>query len=247
MLKAVIIDDETAAIIALQLLISQYIPDVLVVATATDPSNGLRIIEAYNPEIVFLDICMPDVDGFSMLDLIGNKDFSLVFTTAHEKFALQAIKHHASDYLLKPVDIDELKKAIENISELRAGKSSLTKTNGTFHKKLELTGRIGLPVKEGLAYVVISDIVWIGSDGNYSTFYTSDLKRYLVSKNLGEYEDILPEREFFRAHKSHLINVKKVKKYIRTDGYYVEMEDGSVLEISRRKKDDFLHLMNEIS
>jgi len=104
-----------------------------------------------------------------------------------------------------------------------------------------------LPIKDGVVYLSVSDIIRIDSDGSYSTFYTSDSKKYLVSKNIGEYEEILPGGEFFRTHKSHLINIKKVKKYIRTDGYFVEMEDGSIVEISRRKKDEFLQVMNTLN
>jgi two-component system LytT family response regulator len=247
MLKAIIIDDEVAAINALKLLIEKHIEQVTVVASSAQASEGVSMIDTYKPDIVFLDISMPDMSGFTLLNRLTHKDFNLVFTTAHEQYAIQAIKYRASDYLVKPIDIDELKLAIENIMIQREASHAVKNSDMMKMRRIEFSGRIGLPVKEGVVYQVVSDIIWIESDGNYCTFHTIDAKKYVVSKNIGEYEELLPVKEFFRAHKSHLINVKKVKKYIRTDGYFVEMENGSVLEIARRKKDDFLQVMNELN
>jgi two-component system LytT family response regulator len=247
MLKAIIIDDEIAAINALKFLLEKYITDIVVIASANEASEGIAAIEELKPDIVFLDISMPDMNGFAMLDRLGYRDFSLVFTTAHAEYAIQAIRHQASDYLLKPVDIDELKLCVEHIRIKRNRKYAGRHTDHTFSRKFDFTSRIGLPVKEGVIFQSVADIVWIESDGNYCTFHTSDAKKYVVSKNIGEYEEVLPVKEFFRAHKSNLINIKKVKKYIRTDGYFVEMETGAVVEISRRKKDEFLQLMNEVN
>lgn len=242
MLRAVIIDDESTAINALMLLLDKHVNFVNVSGATTDCAEGIAMIEEHRPEIVFLDINMPDMSGFSLLKQLRYKDFDLIFTTAYERYAIQAIKHHASDYLMKPVDMEELVQAMKNIRETREGKHG---SNAGKPRRLEYTGRIGLPVKEGLVYQPVADIIRIESDGNYCTFYTTGARKYIVSKNIGEYEELLPAGEFFRAHKSHLINIQKVKKYIRTDGYFVEMEDGSMVEIARRKKDEFLQVMSE--
>lgn len=247
MLKAIIIDDEIAAINALRFLIEKYITDVTVIAGSNEAAEGILLIEAHKPDIVFLDISMPDMNGFAILDQLHYRDFSLVFTTAHTEYAIQAIRHQASDYLLKPIDIDELKMCIEHIRNKRNMKQGNRNNEAIQGRKFDFNSRIGLPVKEGVIFQSVADIVWIESDGNYCTFHTSDAKKYVVSKNIGEYEEVLPVKEFFRAHKSNLINIKKVRKYIRTDGYFVEMENGALVEISRRKKDEFLQLMNEVN
>jgi two-component system LytT family response regulator len=220
-------------------LLEKNVPEIQLVATTTDCHEGIAKIEQYKPDIVFLDVSMPDMNGFSLLQQVVYKDFHLIFTTAHEQYAIQAIKHHATDYLLKPIDVDELKHAVQTVMQERQPQVQSMPV-----RRLELDSRIGLPIREGLVYHTVSDIIWVESHGNYCTFHTGDGKKYMVSKNIGEYEEILPEREFFRAHKSHLINMRKVKKYIRTDGYFVEMADGATVEISRRKKDEFLQLMN---
>ncbi|MGZ4157620.1 MAG: LytR/AlgR family response regulator transcription factor, partial [Bacteroidia bacterium] len=202
----------------------------------------------HEPDIVFLDIEMPNGNGFSLLQRFEEITFQLIFTTAYENYAIAAIRHHALDYLLKPIDIDELKAAIKNASTAIKNKPAVNRYSDFINeRKADITSRIALPIKDGIVYLTLSEIIRVESDGSYSTFYNSDGKKYVVSKNLKEYEDILPTREFFRSHKSHLINIKKVKKYLRTDGYFAEMEDGSVIEISRRKKDEFLQLMTEIA
>lgn len=246
MLKAIIIDDEMAAIKTLNVLIEKHVPEVRVTGFASAGIKGISMIDELKPDIVFLDISMPDMSGFSLLQKLEHKDFHLVFTTAHEQYAIQAIKHHATDYLLKPIDADELKQAVQTIISQRQH-TVPPKAEDNTTRRLEMKSMIGLPIKEGLVYHQVSDIIWIGSQGNYCTFHIKDAGKYLVSKNIGEYEEILPAGEFFRAHKSYLINIRKVRKYIRTDGYFAEMEDGSVIEISRRKKDEFLGLMNELS
>lgn len=245
-MKALIIDDEKKGRETLQTLLEKYCPGVQVAACGTDADEGYELILKHKPEIVFLDIEMPNGSGFSLLEKFDKINFQVIFTTAYETYAVRAIKHHALDYLLKPIDIDELKKAVESAQS--ATGSTTTARYGEFIKdrRQDIISRIALPIKEGIVYLTISEIIRIESDGSYSTFYVQDGKKYVVSKNLKEYEDLLPVKQFFRSHKSHLINIKKVKKYLRTDGYFAEMDDGSMIEISRRKKDEFLQLMNEI-
>ncbi|MCW3085585.1 MAG: hypothetical protein JWP12_2951 [Bacteroidetes bacterium] len=246
-MRTIIIDDEKKGREILQKLISQYCPDLEIVALAADAEEAYRMINQEKPDVIFLDIEMPNEDGFHLLQRFEEIKFQVIFTTAYDNYAVKAIKHHALDYLLKPIDIDELKLAVENLKKALTAKPAPDKyVDFLATKKHDYNGRIALPIKDGIVYLAIPEIIRVESDGSYSTFYATDGKKYMVSKNLGEYEEVLPAKEFFRAHKSHLINMKKVKKYLRTDGNFVEMEDGSVVEISRRKKDEFFQLMETI-
>lgn len=198
--------------------------------------------------MLFLDVEMPNGSGFELLEKFDELSFEVVFTTAYDSYALKAIKVHALDYLLKPIDLDELAQALENVRKALQNKPTVNRYSEFLTaRKLEFTGKIPLAVKEGIVYITVSEIIRVESDGGYSTFFTADQKFYVTSRNLKEYEDMLPTKEFFRIHKSHLINMKRVKKFLRVDGYHVEMEDGSTVEISRRKKDEFLQMMNELS
>ena len=245
MFKAVVIDDELAAVKTLCLLIEQHIPEIQVISATTVAEKAIKVIEAEKPEIVFLDINMRDMDGFTFLNRLGYKDFHLVVTTAHKKYAIQAIKNHASDYLLKPIDVDELKQAVETIIYSRRPEEVFR--NAAFAlPKLKSNGKIGLPVKDGMIYRAVADINWIESNGNYCTFHACDGQKYVTSKNIGEYEDMLPEQLFFRTHKSYIVNIEKVRRYIRNDGNFVQMEDGTIIEMSRRKKDEFLDRMSKL-
>lgn len=247
-MKAVIIDDEKKGRDILLKLIQNYCKSVNVVALGTNADEGYELIIKHNPDVIFLDIEMPNGNGFSLLEKFEEIQFQIIFTTAYDNYAIKAIKYHALDYLLKPIDIDELQLAVESVKKIIESKSVSNRYSEFLtSRKLELSGRLAVPVKDGIAYLTVADIIRVESDGSYSTFYTSDAKKYVASKNLGEFEEMLPSKEFFRAHKSHLINVKKVKKYIRTDGNFVEMEDGSMVEVARRKKDEFLQIMNELN
>lgn len=246
-MKAIIIDDEKKGRESLSVLIKDYCKNVEILAMAESADEGYELIEKYDPDVVFLDIEMPNGNGFYLLEKFDQIKFQVIFTTAYDSYAIKAIKYHALDYILKPIDIDELKVAIGNVEKFIQSKPVENRYSGLVsERKLLPTSRIALPVKDGIAYLAVTDIVRVESDGSYSTFYTIDSKKYVVSKNLKEYEDILPSKEFFRSHKSHLINIKKVKKYLRTDGNFVEMEDGSIVEISRRKKDEFFELMSTL-
>lgn len=248
-MKAIIIDDEKKGREILKSLIENYCKEVQIIAQATNAKEGYDLIQEYHPDVVFLDIEMPNGDGFSLLERFDKIGFHIVFTTAFDDYAIKAIKFHALDYLLKPIDIDELRVAVSHIKKaLEEKQSPENKFAGLIQsRKLEHSGKLALPVKDGIIYLSISEIVRVESDGTYSLFYTDNDKKHLSSKNLGEYEDILPTTGFFRVHRSHIVNVRKVKKFIRNDGNFIEMEDGSTVEIARRKKDEFLDIMNRLS
>ena len=247
-MKAIIIDDEQKARESLQKLIGEFCSPVEIVAMASSAAEGYELITEHKPHLIFLDIEMPNGSGFSLLEKFQSSDFKIIITTAFDEYALKAIKHHAFDYLLKPIDIDELVLAVDSVKKALGNPPS--RNDGPdldVPQKLSMANRLAIPIKDGIFYLNVSEIMRIESDGGYSIFFATDGKKYVVAKNLKMYEEVLPEKEFFRIHKSHLINIKMVKKYIRTDGNFIEMADGSVVEVSRRKKDEFLQLMSAAS
>lgn len=247
-MKAIIIDDEKKGREILKSLIESYCKEVEIIAQASSAEEGYELIQKLEPDVIFLDVEMPNGDGFSLLERFEKITFQIVFTTAFDDYAIKAIKFHALDYLLKPIDIDELRVAVENVKKALQSEQETENKYTAFvqSRKIENTGKLALPIKDGIVYLSISEIVRVESDGAYSIFYTDCGKKHLSSKNLGEYEEILPSLGFFRVHRSHIVNVKKVKKFIRSEGNFIEMEDGSRVEIARRKKDEFLQMMNEL-
>lgn len=239
MLRAVIIDDERSGINALQLLIDKHIGTLKVVGSTTQAEQGIALIEDYHPDVVFLDISMPNLNGFALLEQLHYRDFNLVFTTAHQEYALQAIKHHAFDYLLKPVDVDELKECVSRIMAER--------TRPKPESRQGPVGTIGLAVKDGIIFIRHSDIIRLEASGSYTVFYLENKVKQMASKSLKEYEAQLDPTVFYRCHNSHLVNLKKVAKFVSSDGLYAQMLDGSAAEIARKNKDQFLERLKHVT
>ena len=238
MLRAVIIDDEPSGISALELLITKHVEEVKIVATTTSAVKGISLIENYKPEILFLDVSMPEINGFMLLKKLQYSDFHLIFTTAHEEYAIQAIKHDACDYLLKPIDVNELKECIAKI--LKGG-------NFNPQEKASYSSTIPLAVKDGIIFIKTSEIIRLEASGSYTTFYLDHNVKQVASKSLKEYEAQLNPTLFYRCHNSHLINLDKVVKFISNNGFLALMVDGSSAEIARKNKDQFLELLKNIS
>lgn len=245
-MNVLLVDDEQKGREILKKLLETCCPEVHIQAMASNADEAYTLIRKHRPEVLFLDIEMPNGNGFYLLEKFDEISFHVIFTTAYDQYAIQAIKHHAFDYLLKPIDMEELKAAVDKVKKAIPSNKPKNYASLISEYRLQSSARIALPIREGTVYLSISDIIRVESDGSYSTFYMMEGKKYVVSKNLKEYETLLPPAIFFRAHKSHLINMNKVKKYLRTDGYFAEMEDGSVVEIARRKKDEFLQLMGNL-
>ena len=246
-MKAILIDDETHATEALTNMLRLVTPDVEVIGTANDPREGLEKIQAMQPDMVFLDIQMPHMNGFELLEGLGKFNFSVIFTTAYDQYALQAFKVSAADYLLKPIDMDELEAAVGKVREQHANR---TLDFGTLEKLFRQVQRpearrLALPSSDGLVFVPLDNIIRLQSDSNYTTFYLTGQEKMLVSRTLGEFEQQLEQNNFCRVHHSHIINLAHLKRYVRTDGGYAQMSDGASVEISRRKKDDFLAKLGE--
>jgi len=248
-MKAVIIDDEKHCREVLQTLLQKHCTGVEVVASFADAGEALKQIEKISADVLFLDIEMPGMNGFEFLERCPQKNFEIIFTTAYNEYAIQAIKHSALDYLLKPIDKDELVAAVE--------KAKLRNENRTSSRVEQLLSslkvrknskRFAVPAIEGLIILNSEEILYCESDGPYCTFhFTTAAKPLLTSKTLKEAEEVLNDvGEFFRVHHSFLINFKFVQKYIRGEGGEVIMNNGKSIPVARSRKQDFLKLLERI-
>ncbi|MBK9729201.1 MAG: response regulator transcription factor [Saprospiraceae bacterium] len=243
MLKAIIIEDELRSIKLLENLLATYCTDVQIQGTATTIEDGYKLIVNNSPDVIFLDIEMQSATGFDLLSKFNEINFEIIFTTAFEHYAIKAIKFCALDYLLKPIDIEELKTAIVKV-HLTRQKNQLNKKfeafiNNMNHTKTEHF-QIALPSTEGLNIIRIQDIIYLKSDRQYTIFYLNSGEKIITSKNLGEYEELLLEHNFFRVHHSAIINLNEVKKYMRGEGGVAVMSNGEQIEVSKRKKEAFI-------
>jgi two-component system LytT family response regulator len=241
MLTAIIIDDEQKGRLALREKLHQYCPEVVLTGEAEDGVEGLRLIREKKPAIVFLDIEMPRMDGFQMLGQLPDKQFHLIFTTAYDQYAIKAIKYAAFDYLLKPVDIDELKAAIERVQdqtlEPTAEKLEVLQQNLQTKHFLD---KIAIPTMEGLLFFNTADIIHLEAQSNYTVIHFANHPKLLASRTLKDFGELLPPHIFFRTHHSHIINLNYIKRYIKGDGGQIEMQNGNCVMVARRKKEEFL-------
>lgn len=233
MLRVLLIDDEKNALTALRKMLEQFCPDVTVVGEAQTALEGLRLIRQCEPDLVFLDVEMPGGTGFDLLETLDKRTFTTIFTTAHEQYSIPAIRAGAVDYLLKPVSLDELRNAIKRVNDQR--EKSVTVASGE--------QRISISNTDGTWFVSANDVVCIEGDGRYSRFFLTDGKDHLVSRNLGELEEELGAMHFFRVHKSWLVNCRHVKQISSADGGFAVLSNGKEIEISRRKKAEFMRMM----
>jgi two-component system LytT family response regulator len=244
-LKAILIDDELSSLQNLQQKLIEFCPDVEIIATAQKPEEAILLIRQHKPDVIFLDIEMPRMNGFRMLDELGEFDFDIIFTTAYNHYAVDAIRISAFDYLMKPVAIKDLQGAVERLAKHRQlqTKDKLDVLRQSLSPNRSQEEKIAVPTNEGLEFIPIKSILHIESSSNYSKLFFLEGKSILVTKLLKEFEDLLLPYQFFRVHNSHLINLKYIKKYIRGEGGQVIMQNGDVIDVSRRKKDEFLKLI----
>jgi two-component system LytT family response regulator len=246
MLNAIIVDDEEAGVESLSLLLKKYCPDVQVIAKANSVSEAEEKIKTAAPDIIFLDIAMPFANGFELLKRVKTKNFSVVFTTAYNEYALKAIKHNALDYLLKPIDSDELIEAVKKCEEKKnSGSPDMKKLDSLMNmlSQSNKAQKLPVPTLEEIMYVDIDTILRMEADSNYTHIYLTDKQKLTSSKTLKDYEQMLMGQKFFRVHKTHIINLGYVKKYIKGEGGYVVMADGKSVEVSRQKKTELLALL----
>lgn len=240
-ITALIVDDEEGARESLSNLLARYAPDIEVLGTASNVKDAKRMIDLNEPDVVFLDIEMPFASGFDLLKSYAEVPFDVVFVTAYDQYAVQAIKCSALDYLLKPVDPDELIAVVEHIKNhqapIQAKQVDALMQNMENRNELRI---IAIPDRTGYEFVKLDDILRLESDGNYTFFHIDGKKKILSSKTLSEYADWLEGHKFIRIHRSHLVNTQFIQKYEKGDGGFVLMKDGTKVEVSRRKKNDFL-------
>lgn len=248
MIKAVIIDDETDSIETLKWKLENYCSDVDVVASFDNPAFGVDYLKNNPPDLLFLDIEMPMLTGFDVLEELGREVcFDIIFTTAYDNFGIQAVKFSALDYLLKPVQNRELKEAIEKHvkktnQKIPSEQIDELLTNVKENRKGK-RGRIALASKESIEFVDPTDIVVCEANSNYTNVYLSEGKKRVISKTLKEFEAMLIPFDFFRPHNSHLINLNHVREFIRGDGGYLVMENKMKIPVSKNKREELLHLL----
>ncbi len=247
MIKTIVIEDEAKSREMMVSLIQKSNEFVEVIGQAKNVKEGVELIKNLKPDLVFLDISMPDGSGFDLLEQVQGQKFELIFATASDQHAIRAIKYSACDYLLKPIDIEELKLAIDKVVQKRNAAPSMDNLNFLIQqlkRSDENFQKITLPTGNAYEIVAIKDIVRCEADASYTLFYLSDKRKLMVSFGLKHYEDLLPESDFIRVHHHHLINMNHVLRYLKEDGGYAIMTDGSKIEISRRKKEQFMNRLN---
>jgi two-component system LytT family response regulator len=239
MINAIIIDDERHSCDALNMLLAKCCPQVQVAAICNSAAEGIKKIHELKPQLVFLDIEMPHMNGFQLLEQLPAINFEIIFTTSYDQYAITAFKFSALDYLLKPVDREELEKAVQKVSN---------KVNPPVSQQLEIllqkinhpavpVQRIALPTMQGLEFVPVDSIISCTSSNNYTEFALADKKRILVSRTLKEAEDMLAGYSFLRVHNSHVVNLNAITRYVKGEGGYLMMTDGSTIDVSRSRKE----------
>lgn len=247
MLTAIIIDDEYNGIRSLELLIKRFATDVNVVAMTPDPYEGIELINNYRPDIVFLDINMPSLNGFEVLEKLVYNKFNLIFTTAHQEYAIRAIKQASTDYLLKPIDAEELVFAIEKVKTKISDNTTTSDVQNLLMKIVGLNNlRVPLPSKTSIDYVTPSMIAYVEANHNVSKVFLTNLTMYEVSKPLKDYELILCKEGlyFMRIHNSFVVNLNYVTQYIKKDGGYAVLQGKRTIPVSKQKKEEFLKFLN---
>ena len=241
MIRAVIVDDEPKAIKGLSWELTNFSNDIEIVKTFTNPEEALLYLSTNTPDCLFLDIQMPTMDGFQFLGKLSNKEFAVVITTAYDEYAIKALKHEAIDYLLKPVDSDDLEATIQKIKKYKLrtlNSSKIEEVLINFNEKLDKK-KIVINTDGKLIFLNIDDILFVESDGNYSTIMLKDAQKIVITKKLKEVDSILPQLHFFRIHNSYIINLNKIKEFIKSEGYVV-LESNHKIPVARQRKSDFL-------
>ena len=231
-LTAIIVDDEFYGRENLKKIIENYCSEIEILGCADSVICAKELVELHKPDVVFLDINMPVLDGFDFLEEYIDRSFMVVFVSAHEEFGINAVKVGATDYLLKPVNIRELKQTVKNLMSLKSKNSKAD--------VVQQTGKLIVPASHGFDLLAFDDLIRLEAEGCYTRVVILGGKNKIVSRTLKDFEDTLPKERFFRIHKSHLINLKYIKEYSNFSGNYVTMTDGSKVEISRRKAPEFL-------
>lgn len=241
MIKAVIVDDEQKAIQSLTWELTNFSDEIEIVKTFSDPNEAIEYLNQNTPDCLFLDIQMPTMDGFQFLDKLSQRDFAVVITTAYNEYAIKALKHEAIDYLLKPIDSDDLQETIKKIKKYNSRLVNINKIEEVllkYNSKIDQK-KITINTDGKLIFLTVDNILFVESDGNYSTIVMADGQKMLITKKLKEVNRLLPELNFFRIHNSFIVNLNKIKEFIKNDGYVI-MESNHKIPVARQRKSDFL-------
>jgi len=244
MMRTIVVDDEKAAINSLVWELQKFPKAISVIETFTSAKDALSGINYLKPDCVFLDIEMPEMNGFTLLKRLSYRNFAVVITTAYNQYALQAIKESAVDYLLKPVDGDDIKILMDKLKKVNIDKNLHYQFKETLDalSKTSAKQKVPIPVSGKILFIRPDEILYCESDGNYSKIYLDSSKQLHVSKKLKDLEELLDDATFYRVHNSFLIHMLKVEEYLRTDGYII-LNNGKKIPVSRMKKEDFLKKM----
>lgn len=241
MIKAIIIDDIQEAITVLQSDLETYCKNIEVIGSANGVVSGAKLIKELKPELVFLDIQMPDGTGFDLLEIIGDADFKLIFTTASDEFAIKAFKFSAIDYLLKPIDPDDLMQAVEKVEQQQKPTSRLE----LLKENLNHPKKIALNTVEKIHIVDIEEVIRLESNINYTRFFFKDGTKLLVTKTLKEFDKMLSDHNFIRIHQSHLVNANFIKEFLKQNGEVI-LKDGTKIPVSTRKKSTLMDMISKL-
>jgi two-component system LytT family response regulator len=241
MINAIIVDDEPKAIESLSWELTNFSNQINILKTFTTPEDALDFLKNYTPDCLFLDIQMPTMDGFQFLEKLISRDFPVVITTAYDEYAIKALKHEAIDYLLKPIDSDDLHDTIEKIKKFNSKLISVDKLEQFLlnFNSVQPHQKVTINSDGKLLFLNIDDIIFVQSDGNYSTIHLKNNQKKVVTKKLKDINSILPQSSFFRTHNSYIVNLHKIKEFLKTEGYLI-LESNHKIPVARQRKNEFL-------
>lgn len=245
LIQAVLVDDESNSLEALSILLEKYCPTVEIIGTAQSVEEAVETIDEKEPELVFLDIALPDGQGFEVLEQVNHKNFEVIFTTAYDQYALTAFEFSALDYILKPINAEKLQQSVARFEEIKGEKDYTGRVSVLKDRLKSINERIILSSMDGFEVYKIADIIRCEANGSYTTFFIKGGIKVVTSKTLNNFEKLLADQPFARVHSKHLVNLEYIKKYISGRGGYVVFEDGSQVDVSERKKKEFIRLMKE--
>lgn len=246
MIKALLVDDEKHALVTLSHYLKSY-PEIQILETIQDSRLAKERIDVLKPDLIFLDIEMPFINGFDLLQLFDSYPFKVIFTTAYDQYAIKALKLNALDYLLKPIEIEELDEAIKKYHQKEIETSQEQISNLAQFTMTQMADTLALSTLKGLIFIKMDEIMYLSASNAYTFVVMKDGEKHLVSKSLAIFEDVLKDNDlFFRSHKSSIVNLKYIKQYIRGEGGELIMQDNANLVLSRAKKQEFLNLFKKI-
>jgi len=248
-MRCIIVEDDLMSRQLLEDTLQQRFTNIEVVATATTIAEGVRAVNNHPAELVFLDIELPDGKGFMLLEKLDHIEFEVIFITSHDDYAIKAFQYSAVDYILKPLDPGQLQTAVQRAMKRHRERFSREKLEAlitNWNQDNRGQAKIALPTTEGYHFVRITDVTACEADGNYTHIFLAGNKKMMVSRPLKDLEALLPSDLFFRTHKSHLINLNRIEKYVKVEGNYIVMEGGRLVPLAARKRESFVDRLNRL-